>query len=141
MTTRSIRSYAVGIGKGYQVLLKSAGIIIGGILTIMGLSIVIVTPLWLLATRYTTAYSILILGGLLSAGLGITIYRICTQAERRKRFFIGLAKSALFIAGVGLLYLIVILFSWRIYAAAVPLSAVFFVLTGLFLYGKKPSES
>ena len=140
MIGKHIRTYAIGIGRGYKTFLQSAIAAAGGLAVVVGLSAIIVTPLWLLATKHTTAYTALALGGIAGAWLYFTVYRICTQEERRKRFLRRILKTAIFAGGVALFYVVFLLYSRGIYAAAVPLSICLVALVGLLLHGKIPGR-
>jgi uncharacterized membrane protein len=135
-----IRVYAEGIAKGYLRLVKSIGAVLSAILLVAGLSLLIVTPLWFFATKHTTAYTVVSICGLAVAALTPLVFRLIKEPQLRKRFFLRIARAAIYLCLAGLLYLVVLFYVWGNFAAAVPLTVVHVTATGLVLYGKRSGK-
>lgn len=135
--TDLIKSYASGILKGYLRVAKSTGSVLVALLIVAGLSAAIVTPLWFLATRYTSVYTIVALCGLGVAIALPTTVRVAKDPARRKAFFRRVARFSVFILLAGALYFLVLLYAWERFLPAILLSIVYVAVTGLVLYGKR----
>ena len=131
------RIYAAGIVKGYLRLAKSIGAVLTAILAVAGISLLIVTPLWFVATRYTSVYTTVSIIGLAAAVLTPLIVRLSKDAQKRKRFFLRGLRMLIYLGLAGFLYLIVLLYAWGNFPAAIPLTVVHAGLTGLILYGRR----
>ena len=141
MTYRNLRSYAHGIALGYIRILKSSAFLLTGVLAIAVVSILIVTPLWFLATQHTTAYTISFVGAIAAAGLGLVAYRLATDRSYRARSLRRITRAIGFLLALFLLYLTVYLYSREVLAAAVPLSVVLAAAIGLLLHGKSKKQT
>lgn len=135
MRDRSAKTYVRRIYKGYARLLKAAAVLLAGGVSILVLSLVIVAPLWFLATRFTVLYSLACLV-VLAAALAIYMARRISS-QSRKQLMRRLARTSVAFAALALIYLTVVLYSARIYAAAVPLSILLAAGIGLLLHGRK----
>ncbi len=140
MARKSLVLYASRIALGYIRILRSTGIVIAGASAIALVSIVIVTPLWFLATQHTSIYTIAFLSSILIAGLGFTVYRLASDRRARVRFLRRVVQVAGLSVVLALLYLTVYLYSHAVFAAAIPLTIVFIAVVGLLLYGKNTSR-
>lgn len=132
-----IRLCTTGIVKGYSRAARSAAGLILAVLAVALISAVIVTPLWFVATQYTTLYTVVSICGLTAAVLVPFLIRLVRNAERRGLFIRRLMRLAIFLLLIVSLYFIALLYAAGSYAVAVPLTALFLALTGLILYGKR----
>ncbi|MBT3275149.1 MAG: hypothetical protein HN368_18485 [Spirochaetales bacterium] len=133
------RNIAKSISKGYLRAIKSLVKLVIGAAAISVLGAVIVAPLWYLATRHPDVYSILILVGAGGTLLAFLVYRGITDRSRRNHYLRILRKVLIFLPAAAVFYIIALLYSWGMLAAAVPLSAVYVIALGFVLYGKKKS--
>jgi hypothetical protein len=132
----TIRSYTAGITRGYLRLAKAVGVMLASLLVIAGLSFAVVTPFWFLATRYTVLYTIIALSGIAAAFLVPLSLRLYRSHAARKRLIHKSVRFIIFIALVGLLYILVFMYARGRFAIAVPLTVIHIAVTGLMLYGQ-----
>ncbi len=131
-----IARFTKGVVNGYLRVFKSAGALVLTLLAVGGVSAIIVTPLWLLATRHGELYTIISVCGLAVALLTPLVIRLIKDPARRRVFLGRLLRSLSFVVLAALLYFIVLLYAWNFYGAAVPLTIIFIVATGLIFHGK-----
>ncbi|MBN1686450.1 MAG: hypothetical protein JW852_07330 [Spirochaetales bacterium] len=134
-----IRVYATGIARGYVLAAKSAGALALALLAVALISAAVVTPLWFIATRYTTLYTVISICVLAGAVLVPFLIRVVKDAEKRRLFIRRCVVCLVFLVLVVFLYFIALLFAGGSYAAAVPLLILFIAITGLILHGKRPA--
>jgi hypothetical protein len=135
-----IRTIARGMADAYVRLFRTTGVLAAGAAAVILVSIIVVTPLWFVATRFSTVFTVVSLGAIVLTTAGFLVHRLATRSEARVAFF-GLAKKTLlFAGGLILIYIIVLLFSLGMFVAAVPLTLVFVVAFGLLLYDKKSTR-
>jgi hypothetical protein len=132
--------------RGYLGALRGLGLFFG-LLILSGLiSLVIVFPLWFLATRNKEVYTALVLIFLGLAVLMLLLFRIRRAAVEsspllKERLMLSLKRFAQFFLFLVILYGIVLLFSLKLFFIASLSLIVFFVLFGIIRYGGKGSRS
>ena len=130
-----------GIALGYIKILKTSAFVLTGAFAIAVVGVLIVTPLWYLATEHTRAYTIAFIGVVATAGLGLAVYRLATDRGSRKRLLRRIARTSGFLIALFLLYLTVFLYTRAVFAAAVPLTVVLVAAVGLLLHGKNDKQA
>jgi amino acid transporter len=132
-----IKTSAVGIAKGYLQAVKSAASVVASLLLVAGISAVVVTPLWFLATRYTKAYTIVSVCGFCVVIVATVTVRLAKDKTKRKIFIRRVVRVFIFILFAALLYFIALLYAWGFYVYALPATIAYIAITGLVLYGKR----
>ena len=131
--------------RGYLGTLRGLGLFFG-LLILSGLiSLIIVFPLWFLATRSRGVYTALVLVFLGLAVLMLLFLRIRKAAVEssplfKERLILSLKRFAQFLLFLVILYVIVLLFSLELYFIASLSLIVFFLLFGIIRYGGKGSQ-
>ena len=137
---RILLSNVLDISRGYARLFRASGALVTAAAVIVLLSLVIVTPLWFLATRFTAVYTSLCLIGAGAVVVGYTIRRLATDPSLRKRAVRRIVKGAGALVALALVYGTILLYSYGFYAAAIPISVVLAAVIGILLHGKKNSN-
>jgi len=135
--------------KGYGNLLRKGSLLIGTMLLVMGGTLILITPLWILATRYQTVYNTLILtvlgGGALFLLIIAPLRKALTQAGSltlwiQLRLWPWLKRALLFIPLILALYGMVLLISAGLVWGAILLMLGLLYGGGYFYFVKKTGD-
>ncbi|MDX9799865.1 MAG: hypothetical protein RBT69_00865 [Spirochaetia bacterium] len=127
MKTRKITDAYREISLAILLLLAAAGII-----TAFGFAIV--TPLWIAATRFKDAFTLLLFAG----GAGYMVYLFVTGLKKKKFFLksfaIFMVKSLLVLAAAVLLLSSILLLKNGIYLQGFLIIGAVFIISGIFRF-------
>jgi hypothetical protein len=145
MDRDSIHRTLSKIGKGYADILKKISLFLLALTAVVGVSFLIVLPLWYAAMYAETAFTLIVLFGcaaLLLFVIGNRIYRRITDPGFREEKAEKPFKKLFTVAGKTVLLLILLYFTLLFYMRgvlfiAVPLTVIMLGLIGYFAYGKR----
>jgi L-asparagine transporter-like permease len=149
MDKKSLQQTLFSIWKGYADILKKFSLFLLALAAIVGVSLLIVLPLWYAATYAETAFTLIVLIGctaVLLFSIGNRMYRRIAEPgfreekkERPLKKIFTVFKKLVFL--LILLYVTLLFYMRGVLFIAVPLTVIVLGLVGYFAYGNRNKKA
>ncbi|MFP4644137.1 MAG: hypothetical protein ACLFM0_07265 [Spirochaetales bacterium] len=120
------------LAKGYRRLGAFLAVTLAVVLAAAGISLTVVLPLWLLATRYPAAYSAII--GAAATGSVLYLLFRSIRSDRARRFSVAAVRGGFILSAGALAYAVAALVATGRLLIGIPLGVFVLIAIGLF-YG------